>query len=77
MRNPERRFVAILVGIGATGLATLSKLTAILGTPGWLVASLVGRIASSLAVFWFTFFAANFILWASGAYLYLVWRERS
>jgi hypothetical protein len=76
MRSPERRLVALLVGLGVTGIAMLSKLTALFALPGWLLASLVGKFASGLAIFWFTFYVANFIVWAAGTYLFLTLKER-
>jgi hypothetical protein len=76
MRSPERRLVALLVGVGVTGIGMLSKLTAVLALPGWLLASLVEKVISAPGAFWFTIYAANFVVWAVGTYLVLTWKER-
>ncbi len=74
--KPERRLISLRVGIGATGLGMLFKLTAILALPGWLVASLVERFTSGAGAFWLAVYIANFIFWTGGTYLFLAWRRR-
>jgi hypothetical protein len=76
MRRPERRLIALLVGVGVAGLGTLSKLTALLALPGWLLASSLENVIHMPGAFWFIVVVANFIVWATGTYLFLTWKER-
>ena len=74
--NQERRFIAMLVGIGATALSMLSKLTIPLGLPGGVLSVLVQKVTPSIVVSQAALWIGNFVFCAVGTYLYLGWRSR-
>jgi hypothetical protein len=76
MSGAERRFISLLAGIGATAIATLSKLTAPLGLPGGIAMFLVQRATDSVVAYGLAFFAVNFAFWTGGTYAVLAWRGR-
>jgi hypothetical protein len=69
MPKAERRLIALFVGIGATGVGCLSKETALLSLPGWLLAVPLEKFFPMAS--WLIGCALNFLLWSVGTYMFL------